>query len=93
MHETEVVEIGISHSIEIRDGVGRKGWWRRAVTDRIVVTMACGCRIEWSGGADAPYCAEHDQSQVRRTSAPPPRIIARNCGTADMGPLVLVIKE
>lgn len=45
---------------------------------RIIVTLACGCRLPMDEAASPderaePYCAEHDEHRVMRVEAPAPR--------------------
>ena len=55
----------------------------------ILVTLACGCQVTLDTKADAPpVCATHQERRIRAVHAPAPRIVAHNCGSAQMGPLV-----
>jgi hypothetical protein len=39
----------------------------------IRVTLACGCVVAWAEGDEPPVCRTHDERQVARVAAPPPR--------------------
>ena len=55
----------------------------------IQVTLACGCRVTLDTKATAPpICVTHRERRIRAVHAPPPRIVARDCQGASMGPLV-----
>ena len=55
----------------------------------IQVTLVCGCRLTLDTKAtEPPMCDTHQERRIQAVHAPPPRIVARDCQGASMGPLV-----
>lgn len=59
------------------------------MADEIRVQFVCGCSALLGSGEHNPECHEHHERRIAKVTAPPPRIVARNCDAArSLGPLV-----